>query len=1288
MIWADLRRGLLFSTYTPAVVDGLAQEKLSTGLQPLRGEESHERPAAHLEADVDALFAPVRQIIKEVDDELNAEFGDTFKRIETDQAQVRKVASGQYVKVPSRIRPVSKCIEYPTGPAVPLRGRREWIESPRPPTAPDRSARRLDKESILPMGFRTPRSAKPSTAPAKMGSEFGLTGTEPGLSDAVEQSCPSCGNVYMPDAVYCRKCGAPRGAVPGSAPVSEPRRPFTTPREGHAGRMAAKSPRSRLPMALHVRSEFDMLRDAAEAPEGKPETAQGEEEREPSPGREAWPLTEADARGRTTEQHLGLFDPSVLERTTYQSVNSCSRKTPRSLLRVIERQRDLIAQGLQAPPPISPFCTTPRTLEANSTKIRVDAPKEATSARQDTPRGTCPPMPAMAPPGGPATRPSKKGPASAADSIPKRGNRDRNAFRSERSNAGEATSQHLQPGERSRTGPSRSKANIKFPKEVRGEAQVEQPLSMEQTIRNLVCDGKGRDKLPADKQTSFLTDNIPSMCRDLTNHEKERIASVFRDVARESNPDGNLMALNKASIAWGEVAKKFRGRLSNTHITRLGIYLNFTKRVRLNGFIERVGIFMAANPDARAKVCFAMLDSDGDAQIGERDVFAALSSSRSALSASRDSAGALEANFIEPGTIGIDFGEAETSKFEVLGIGQASQAKQLGVLPGDQLMEVNGIRVDLMTNEEVRWHLCDPARPLRLQFRRGPLIAGNLFERLLVAIKDHERFYLKIVIVSARGLRNADGGIGKSDPYCSCEVVNKPHTKCQTKVANDNLDPVWNEQLTIVDYTQGDVLRFTVYDKDFGSKQDESLGTVALTKKQLTAQGFDGELNLMDGGKTCGASLKVKVALLGGAGIPWSEFQEMFNHQELNFFVPMTETLTSMTPASLTAVATEAKPQGMRLRIIVFCAKGLRNADVGKSGDKSDPYCRCEIIGKPHTRTQTRTINDTCDPQWNEKREVRDYHEGDVLKLTVFDKDAVKDDVLGQVTFPSEKIYPRGFEGEVPLVDVGRGAVNHLHPTIKVRVVVLGAPVDPEPEEKPATRADIEKNPALHAKDVEELHRRQWLSKRDVAWYSATFEALCDQDLRIRRANMVKGAQKIFGLPCGLLAARFFELFDADDKNLVNILSWTQVIERLRTGNWSQRVTLAFQLYDLDGDGVIAVEDAMNLVREEERLVEGFAREEAFKEKIKEGHVPAQRKHSEDRHDSEENLPELCEEMKWLYNFVADGSNDVAHTNRILDVWLFQQVRPRPVVVDVLLRQLQLLIDEGTSETAIAAREG
>lgn len=125
------------------------------------------------------------------------------------------------------------------------------------------------------------------------------------------------------------------------------------------------------------------------------------------------------------------------------------------------------------------------------------------------------------------------------------------------------------------------------------------------------------------------------------------------------------------------------------------------------------------------------------------------------------------------------------------------------------------------------------------------------------------RTALRIVIVGARGLRNADN-MGTSDPYCTCQVPGKDWSKFQTAVIDNALNPVWNEEHMINDYVAGDPLEFQVLDDDDGKDEskDDKLGRATLESRLFYPEGFDGELTLQDTGKTHRTTLRVKVSVV------------------------------------------------------------------------------------------------------------------------------------------------------------------------------------------------------------------------------------------------------------------------------------------------------------------------------------------------------------------------------------------------------------------------------------------
>jgi len=121
---------------------------------------------------------------------------------------------------------------------------------------------------------------------------------------------------------------------------------------------------------------------------------------------------------------------------------------------------------------------------------------------------------------------------------------------------------------------------------------------------------------------------------------------------------------------------------------------------------------------------------------------------------------------------------------------------------------------------------------------------------------------LLITVESAYNLYNSDGVLaGKSDPYVIVEVPGQEGMRLQTDVISNELNPVWNFTGEIEGFMDGDVLRFTVMDKDTFPKPDDFLGKAELTAQEFYPHGFKGELALADS-KTQ-ATLTVMIVVTG-----------------------------------------------------------------------------------------------------------------------------------------------------------------------------------------------------------------------------------------------------------------------------------------------------------------------------------------------------------------------------------------------------------------------------------------
>jgi len=793
---------------------------------------------------------------------------------------------------------------------------------------------------------------------------------------------------------------------------------------------------------------------------------------------------------------------------------------------------------------------------------------------------------------------------------------------------------------------------------------------------------------PPEKQSNFCTDEITKGDRELSIFERERIADIFKEMALGSLEDKKDVNWNLVTIPWAEIAKRFRFKLSPQHIQRMSIYLKWNRQhIRLGGYLERVGMLLTAGTEKRLRMCFGILDVDGDCVLGTRDIFAALKSCKNNdnvdLDDSNDNTEVVNVSIVSSGSIGIDFPEISGAALEVGSVVKDSPAELQGVSPGDRLAHINGLDVNCLSADEIRNLLVSPARPLQLRFLRSDKgkETGNIFslpdfEKLLRALGDRERITtrLRVTIVSARGLRNADIG-SKSDPYCVVEIPGKAgkaaSKKFETKVKEDNLDPVWKEEVEITDYMAGESLRFIVKDKDIGSKADESLGYVNLNFSDFRDGGFDGELKLKDAGKGIVAMLRVKVLVLGEGGIRFSDFAEIFS-SELSFYAPLIDGFVGAgfsAAQAQAAIAAKTQKNPVKLKVTISEAHGLRNAD---PGGKSDPYCVIDIPGRPLVKHQTKVINDTLDPIWREKKEVPEFIPGDQLRFSIYDKDAgvtKDDDLIGQATLTSSMFYPTGFEGQVQLTDTGGHGDYNPTLLLKITVPTSGAqlsanlPVSPRDGNGAAAtaRGDVVLAASLTAR---KRHRCQLEEMRSVLphlddeeanWYMYSFEALCGPELEIRRSPFVAITTRLFGIPCGLLSGRLFDMASQGRRSsALGVLAWAQLWDRYhgRAKHQTQaRGSLAFDLYDLDGDGVIGVCDAMTLAKEVERLavVLGFP--------------------PENPSDA------ICEEMQYVYSLIAENTDSTTSSGVICDLFLFMQVRPHPVVADLLLNRLDALVE-------------
>jgi len=140
----------------------------------------------------------------------------------------------------------------------------------------------------------------------------------------------------------------------------------------------------------------------------------------------------------------------------------------------------------------------------------------------------------------------------------------------------------------------------------------------------------------------------------------------------------------------------------------------------------------------------------------------------------------------------------------------------------------------------------------------------ELSDILPFEVQLYSPIYVDVTIVSAAGLRNADGLFNKSDPYCLCRVSNLTgngsEVRFKTKVEDNTVNPVWNCTHAVL-LSRHQFIEFAIFDQDI-AKMDQELGVARLQPEDFS-DGFDGDLHLdSQNGEQAPGSLRVKIQVL------------------------------------------------------------------------------------------------------------------------------------------------------------------------------------------------------------------------------------------------------------------------------------------------------------------------------------------------------------------------------------------------------------------------------------------
>ncbi|XP_039658767.1 multiple C2 and transmembrane domain-containing protein 1 isoform X3 [Perca fluviatilis] len=245
-------------------------------------------------------------------------------------------------------------------------------------------------------------------------------------------------------------------------------------------------------------------------------------------------------------------------------------------------------------------------------------------------------------------------------------------------------------------------------------------------------------------------------------------------------------------------------------------------------------------------------------------------------------------------------------------------------------------------------------------------------------------YQLDIVLKKGNNLAIRDR-TGTSDPYVKFKVAGKEVFR--SKTIHKNLNPVWDERVSLLVETLKDPLYVKVFDYDFGL-QDDFMGSAYLHLESLEHQRtLDVTLDLKDPQypENNLGSLELAVTLSPKEG----DVRDATMLLRRNW-------KRSSKYQSMRLSDVHRKAQLWRGIVSISLIEG-RNLQPMDANGLSDPYVKFRM---GHQKYKSKTISKTLNPQWREQFDFHMYDEqGGYVDITVWDKDAgKKDDFMGRCT--------------------------------------------------------------------------------------------------------------------------------------------------------------------------------------------------------------------------------------------------------------------------------------------------
>ncbi|XP_036383279.1 multiple C2 and transmembrane domain-containing protein 1 isoform X3 [Megalops cyprinoides] len=231
-------------------------------------------------------------------------------------------------------------------------------------------------------------------------------------------------------------------------------------------------------------------------------------------------------------------------------------------------------------------------------------------------------------------------------------------------------------------------------------------------------------------------------------------------------------------------------------------------------------------------------------------------------------------------------------------------------------------------------------------------------------------YQLDIVLKKGHNLAIRDRG-GTSDPYVKFKIAGKEVFRSRT--IHKNLNPVWDEKVSLLVDSLREPLYVKVFDYDFGL-QDDFMGSAYLYLESLEHQ------------RTLDVTLDLKDPHYPDHDLGTLELAVTLSPKEGDFREAQQQSLR------LSDVHRKAQLWRGIVSISLIEGRDLKPMD---ANGLSDPYVKFRL---GHQKYKSKTIPKTLNPQWREQFDFHLYEEqGGFIDITVWDKDAGKrDDFMGR----------------------------------------------------------------------------------------------------------------------------------------------------------------------------------------------------------------------------------------------------------------------------------------------------